>query len=92
MKANFKINDEFRLKKAETFTRTFPHNRNPDGAVGEADRARVRAGEVAKIFDIHESQVESIEPRYALAFTGRDEELKVHLKESEMLELFEPLV
>lgn len=35
-------------------------------------------------------QFERIEPRYDLEFKGRDQELKVHLKESEMLELFEP--
>jgi hypothetical protein len=59
--------------------------------VGEIDIAKVRAGGLAKIYEVHESPVERVEPRYGLEFTGHDEELKVHLKETEMLKLFDPL-
>ena len=92
MKAKFKADDEFRLKQDEIFTRAFPHSRRPDGSVGEVDKANVRAGSMAKIYDVHESSVERVEPWYDLEFTGRDEELKLHLKETEMLKLFEPPV
>jgi hypothetical protein len=91
MKARFQINDEFKLKEDGNFTRTFPRSRNSDGSVGEIDVAKVRAGGVAKIYEVHESTVERIEPRYDLEFTGRDEELKVHFKETDVLKLFEPL-
>jgi hypothetical protein len=91
MKAKFKVNDEFRLKKDGNFTRAFPRSRNPDGSVGEIDLARVRAGEMAKIYKIDESAVERVEPRYELEFQGRDKELKVRLRETEILDLFEPL-
>jgi hypothetical protein len=91
MKARFKVGDELALMKERSFTRAFPHSRNSDGSVGATDIARVRAGELAKIYQVHESRVERVEAWYDLEFEGRDAELKIHLKETEMLELFEPL-
>ena len=53
--------------------------------------AKVKEGEIAKVYEVHESQSERAEVRYDLEFPERDEELKVHLKETEVLDLFEPL-
>lgn len=91
MKAKFKVKDEFKLKEDRNFTRTFPYSRNPDGSVGEGDVAKVRAGGLAKIYEVDEGPLQRIEPRYGLEFTGRDDELKIHIKETEMLKLFEPM-
>jgi hypothetical protein len=43
MKAKFKVNDEFGLKKDQTFTRAFPiGGYSKDGSVGDADKAHRR--------------------------------------------------
>jgi hypothetical protein len=86
MKAKFKVNDEFRLKKDETFTRTFPMGGyNKDGSVGEVDNARRRVGSVAKVSQIYETSVGTAESSYDVDFG----DLKIHLSETKLLELFD---
>ncbi len=56
MKAHFKVNEEFRLRNDETFTRSFPlGGYNEDGSVRDIDKAGKRAGSVATIYEVHDS-------------------------------------
>ena len=88
MKAKFKVADAFRLKKDETFTRSFPMGGfNKDGSVNEGDKERRRAGSTAKVSEIHETTVAWDEPWYHLDFG----EFQVHLQETKLLELFDPI-
>ena len=90
MKAKLKVKDEFRLKKDETFTRAFPHGGyNPDGSVRDFDKAKVRAGSVATISEVHDSsEIAKGQVWYWLAF---DDDVKVNVNEQQLLELFEPV-
>jgi hypothetical protein len=55
MKAKFKVKDEFRLRKDETFTRSFPlGGYNTEGSVRDIDKANERAGSVATVYEIHD--------------------------------------
>lgn len=86
MKARFKVNDEFRLKKDQTFTRAFPMGGyNKDGSVGEVDKAPRRAGSMAKVSQIYETSVDAAEPSYDVDFG----DFKVHLLETKLRELFD---
>lgn len=88
MKAKFKANDEFRLRKDETFTRSFPlGGYNAEGSVCDIDKANNRAGCLATIYEIHDSPaIDRGEVWYFLDFG----DLKVNLNEQKLLELFEP--
>lgn len=86
MKAKFKVDDEFELKKDQTFTRAFPMGGyNKDGSVGEVDKAPRRAGSMSKVSKIYETSVDTAEPSYDVDFG----DLKVHLSETELSELFD---
>jgi hypothetical protein len=86
MKANFEVNSEFRLKKDQTFTRAFPMGGyNKDGSVGEVDKAPRRAGSMAKVSKVYETSVHTAEPSYDVDFG----DLKVHLSETKLRELFD---
>jgi hypothetical protein len=86
MKAKFSVNNEFRLKKDQTFPRVFPkRGHNKDGSVGELDQARRRAGALAKVSKIYETLVDRDQASYDVDFG----DLKVHLLETELLELFD---
>jgi hypothetical protein len=86
MKAKFKVTDEFRLKKDQTFTRAFPMGGyNKDGAVGEVDKARRRAGSIATVSQIYETSVDVAEPSYDVDFG----DFKVHVSETTLRELFD---
>jgi hypothetical protein len=89
MKAKFKVKDEFRLRKDETFTRSFPlGGYNPEGSVRDIDKANLSAGSVANVYEIHDSPaIDRGEVWYLLDFG----DLKVNLNEQKLLELFEPL-
>jgi|NGEPerStandDraft_6_1074524.scaffolds.fasta_scaffold270964_2 hypothetical protein len=89
MKAKFKVNDEFRLRKDETFTRSFPlGGYNPEGSVRDIDKANKTAGSVATVYEIHDSPaIDRGEVWYLLDFG----DLKVNLNEQKLLELFEPM-
>lgn len=55
MKAKFKVNDEFRLRKDETFTRSFPlGGYNPDGSVRDIDKDNKKAGSLATVYEVHD--------------------------------------
>lgn len=65
MKARFKVNDEFRLKKDQTFTRAFPMGGyNKDGSGGEVDKEHRKGGSIAKLSHIHEPSVDKAELSY----------------------------
>jgi hypothetical protein len=86
MKAKFRVADEFRLKKDQTFSRTFPMSGyRKDGSVGEVDKAQRRAGSIATISQIHETSVTRAEASYGVDFGN----LQVHLSETQLRELFE---
>jgi hypothetical protein len=87
MKAKFKVNDEFRLRKDEIFTRSFPlGGYNRDGSVRDLDKADKRAGSKATVYEIHDSpEIERGEVWYFLDFG----DLKINLNEHKLLELFE---
>ena len=89
MKAKFKVNDEFRLRNDETFTRSFPlGGYSPDGSVRSIDKASKRAGSVATVYEVHDSPaIDRGEVWYLLDFS----DLKVNLNEQKLLELFEPV-
>ena len=56
MEAKFKLDDKFKLKTAQTFTRCFPMSGyNQDGSVGEGDKVHIRGGTIGTIADIHDS-------------------------------------
>jgi len=56
MKAKFKVNDEFRLRKDETFTRSFPLGGcTREGSVRDIHKEYKRAGSVATLYEIHDS-------------------------------------
>jgi hypothetical protein len=88
MKAKFKVNDEFRLRKDETFNRSFPlGGYNPDGSVRDIDTASKSAGSVATVYEIHDSPtIDRGEVWYLLDFG----DLKLNLNEQKLLELFDP--
>jgi hypothetical protein len=88
MKAKFKVNDEFRLRKDETFTRSFPlGGYNADGSVRDIDKTNKSAGSLASVYEIHDSPViDSGQVWYFLDFG----DLKINLNELKLLELFEP--
>lgn len=90
MKAKFKVNDKFKLRKDETFTRSFPlGGYTPDGSVREIDKASKGAGCVATVHEIHDSPaIDRGEVWYLLDF----DDLKLNLDEQKLLELFEPFV
>lgn len=87
MKAKFSVDDEFRLRKDATFTRSFPlGGYKRDGSVGDIDKADKRAGIVAIVRNIHDSpEIERGEVWYFLDFG----DLKINLKEEKLLDLFE---
>ena len=88
MKANFKMNDEFRLKTDKNFTSQFPSGGyNPDGSVrNRNDKVNKRVGSVATVYEIHDQPATSrAKVRYSLDFG----DLKVRLNEQELLEVFE---
>ena len=89
MKAQFKMKDEFKLRKDETFTRSFPlGGYSKDGSVSDIDKAHRKAGSVAIVYEIHDSPaIDMGEVWYLLDFG----DLKVNLNEQKLLELFEPL-
>lgn len=89
MKAKFQVKDEFRLRKDETFTRSFPlGGYGPEGSVRDIDKANKSAGSVAAVYEIHDSPViDGGEVWYLLDFG----DLKVNLNEQKLLELFELL-
>lgn len=89
MKAKFKVTDEFKLRKDESFTRSFPlGGYSPDGSVRDIDKANKRAGSVATAYEIHDStEIDMGEVWYLLDFG----DLNVNLNEQKLLELFEPL-
>jgi hypothetical protein len=89
VKAKFNVKDEFRLRKDETFTRSFPlGGYNPEGSVRDIDKANKRAGSVATVYEIHDSPaIDRGEVWYLLDF----DDLKLNLNEQKLLELFEPL-
>jgi hypothetical protein len=88
MKAKFKVNDQFWLRKAETFTRSFPiGGYSPDGSVREIDKTTKNAGSEATISEIHDNPaIDKGEVWYFLDFG----DLKINLNEHKLLELFEP--
>jgi hypothetical protein len=87
MKAKFKVNDEFRLKKDETFTRSFPlGGYGEGGSVRDIDKADKRAGDLATVYEIHDSPaIDRGEVWYLLDFG----DLQLNLNEQKLLELFE---
>jgi len=88
MKAKYRVNDQFRLKKDEIFTRAFPvGGYGKDGSVGEIDKARRAAGSIASIREIYETSVDAAPASYDLDFG----DLQVHLSETELLKLFDPI-
>jgi hypothetical protein len=83
MKAKFSVNDEFRLKKDQTFPRAFPTGSyNKDE---ERDKAHRKAGNVAKICKIYETLADRGQASYDVDFG----DLRVHLWETELIELFD---
>jgi hypothetical protein len=88
MKAKFKVNDEFRLRKNETFNRSFPlGGYNADGSVRGIDTASKSAGSMATVYEIHDNPaIDWVEVWYLLDFG----DLKVNLNEQKLLELFDP--
>jgi hypothetical protein len=87
LKARFKVGDKFKLKKEETFTRSFPlGGYSADGAVRDIDKANKKGGSVATAYEIHDSPaLDRGEVWYLLDFGS----LKVNLNEQKLLELFE---
>jgi hypothetical protein len=86
VKAMYKVGDGLRLKKDVTFTRTFPQSgRNKDGTVGEADKTLRGAGDEAKVYKIYETSASKAQASYDLDFG----DFRIHLKETELLELFD---
>jgi hypothetical protein len=58
MKAKLKVKDEFRLRKDEAFTRSFPlGGYNQEGSVRDIDKANKRAGSVAAVYEIHDTAI-----------------------------------
>jgi hypothetical protein len=88
MEAKFKVNDQFRLKENHTFTRSFPMGGyNKDGTVGEGDKEHRRAGSTGKASAIYEAPGRKAEASYDVDFG----DFKVHLAETKLLELFDPV-
>lgn len=86
MKAQFKVDDAFRLKKDHTFERTFPlGGYGPGRTVGESDKTHKAAGSVAKVSAVRESTVSTGQASYSLNF----DDIEIHLPEKKLLELFD---
>lgn len=89
MKAQFKVTDEFTLRKDENFTRCFPlGGYSSNGGVRDIDRACKAAGSVAIVYEIHDNPAIAMGEVWYLLDFG---DLKVNLNEQKLLELFEPI-
>jgi len=86
MKVKFKVGDEFKLKKDQIFTRSFPMGGyNKDGSVRDMDKEPARPGRRVKVSEIYETTVATSEASYDLDFGG----CKVHVSEKQLLDLFD---
>ena len=89
MKARFKVNDEFTLRKDEIFTRSFPlGGYDAEGSVRDIDKANKKAGSRATVYEIHDSPAIDRGEVWYLLDIG---DLKVNLNEEKLIELFEPI-